>query len=90
MDTDTVRRTAALGKTVNIALGHVGEMTGTALTRASQVLRCRWGERLGQAVRAAGRGWADKAVEVAHRDRDRLTTPESRGAGRPPGNVPEA
>jgi hypothetical protein len=73
MDSKTVKTVSTIGKAVNIAAGHVGEMSGAAIQSASKAVGCKAGEAVGKAVSAAGKAWSDTAVHVANRDQGRLT-----------------
>jgi uncharacterized protein YjbJ (UPF0337 family) len=73
METSTVNTLATIGKAVNVAAGHVGEMAGSAMSAAGKATGCPVAETAGKAVQAAGKAWADTAVSVANRDRGRLT-----------------
>lgn len=68
-----VRATASIGESMNVAAGHVAEMTGAAMQAASAVIGCPVGTFIGKMVAAAGQAWADTAVHVANRDSRRLT-----------------
>ena len=73
MDKQTVNAVSTVGKAVNVAAGHVGEMTGAAIGAASQAVGCPVGTTVGEAVQAAGKAWSDTAVSVANRDSARMT-----------------
>ncbi len=73
MDPQTVQRIATIGKAVNLAAGHVGEMTGKSIQAAAKTVGCPVGVTVGKAIESAGKAWADTAVSVANRDAARLT-----------------
>lgn len=73
MHSETVQTLSTIGKAVNLAAGHVGEMTGNAMQAAGNAVGCPAAVVAGKAVAAAGKAWADTAVQVANRDAGRLT-----------------
>jgi uncharacterized protein YjbJ (UPF0337 family) len=73
MEKSTVDTLTTVGKAVNVAAGHVGEMAGAATEAAGKATGCPVAQTAGRAMQAAGKAWSDKAVSVANRDRGRLT-----------------
>lgn len=73
MDKGTVNTLATMGKATNLAAGHVGEMAGAAAQTVGKVTGCPLATIIGKAMSAAGKAWADTAVQVANRDAGRLT-----------------
>ena len=72
MDKSTAHTVGEVGKAVNIAAGHVGEMTGGAVQAAGDAVGCPVASTAGKAIKAAGKAWADTAVHVANRDAGRI------------------
>ena len=73
MNSGLVSNVVDFGIAVNIAVGHIGEMSGKAIQAAAKVVGYPMIKLVGQAVEAAGRAWSDSAVKIGNRDRRRLT-----------------
>ncbi len=73
MNSELVSNVVDFGIAVNIAVGHIGEMSGKAIQAAAKVAGYPLIKLIGQAVGAAGRAWSDTAVKIGNRDRRRLT-----------------
>lgn len=75
MNLKMVNRVTDVGIAVNIAAGHMGEMSGRAIQAAAEVLDLPKIKVFGKAVEAAGRAWSDAAILIGNRDRIRLIEP---------------
>lgn len=72
MKNSAVDTLTSIGVGVNVAVGHVGEMTGRATQAAAESVGCPVGQTVGRAVESAGKAWSDAAVSVGTRDAGRL------------------
>jgi hypothetical protein len=72
MKAQTIRTVTDVGVAVNLAAGHVGEMSGRAMQEAGRAVGCPVAQTVGRAVEVAGRAWSDAAVSVGNRDAARM------------------
>ena len=57
---------------LNVSAGHAGEMSGRAIRAAGESVGCPVMDEAGKMIAAAGKAWANAALDICPRDVERL------------------